>query len=278
MIPLSLNLKSKSGVSKKFGVEVFSNRITTPRYLYLLIRMLMKNAVSDVADVAIKAKVNMKFEGISDITFTDYFTSETGAAYGFSPMMTRGFRVLNFLLRNAYKRLSLKKMEVDVDLRYVLQKALIYSVKVPRAEVEPGATVKLTVRLKKWLGGFYEKTIPVKIPDFPDNALVRIRVQAGDDVTPDHAPPESLRDVLRYVKKTMSARQLVVSVRTASEGSSARGRLLEDLPGSVVDTLRTATHSVTRKRFTRVWRKAVWDTNVLLGSEKIVLRVKKDPS
>jgi hypothetical protein len=276
MIPLVVRIRSRKQPVEVFKTEVFDNRIVTPRYLYVLVRAMLKNAVPNVGDVAIRAKVKLGLEGIRDLAFTDYFTSVVGAAYGFNPMMTRGFKVLNFLFRNPFKRIGLRRMEVDVDLRYALQKAAIYSMKVERTVVEPGATIDVTVRLKKWLAGFYERTVPVRIPRVPDGTLIRIKAEPGSQAEPDAAPPESLSDVIRYVKRTRSARQLVLTVRTGGEGTSANGRLVVDLPGSVVDTMRTATNSVKRARLTRAWRKSTWEPYVLNGAESIVLKVRAD--
>jgi hypothetical protein len=278
MIPLNVNIRLANGETKKFKTEVFSNRIVTPRYLYVVIRALLKNAVSDVADVALKARVKLDLEGVSDMVFTDYFTSRTGAAYGFNPMMTRGFQVLNFLFRNPFKRISLKKMKVDLDLRYRLQKAAIHSLKVDRTVARPGSQVMVTVRFKRWHAGYYKRTVAVRIPRVPDDTLIKIEAAPGNVALPDRAPPENLADVLRFVRKTHSARRLVLTVRTDGEGTSAHGRLISDLPGSVIDTMRTATSTVTQTRFTRAWRKLTWEPYVLTGKEAIVLKVKHDES
>ncbi len=278
MIPLELRINTGNRKPDVFNVEVFSNRITTPRYLFAVTQMILQSAASDVSDVAVRARVTMELDGMADLTFTDYFAEETGVAHGFSPAATRGFRLLNFLLRNPFRRVSVSRVKVELDARFTLERAVIHSLSLSRSEAAPNSTVELTVRMKKWLGDFYEHTIPVKIPDVPDDSLVRIHVQPGNTVTPDHAPPESLMDVVDFMNQTMSARQLVVSIRTAGEGSSAHGRLLTDLPGSIVDSIRTSSDSVTRRQFTRVWRRSVWDAHVLSGESNIVLRVNRDAS
>jgi hypothetical protein len=275
MIPFTVRVKAVGGKRRAFKMEVFSNQIMTYLYMYLITRVCIRNAQSDLGDVTIKANIRLGVKGLPELSFTDYIASRYGGAYGFSPFYTRGFQLINFLLRNPFKKVHLRKVDIDVDLIYKQAKAYIWGLKVSSQEVEPGSIINVVVTLKRHHGGFFRKVVPVRIPSVPDGTLLRLRVQPGNLAYPDRAPPHSLADVLKFVSKTRPATDMVVTVRTAGEGTSIRGRLVTDLPGSVVDSLRSGTHVTNRTMLTRALRKVVWVGDVLSGYKYMYLTVKK---
>jgi hypothetical protein len=275
MIPFILRVRASGDKERVFKTEIFSNRVMSYMYMYLLTRVLLRTAASDLGDTSIKAKVRLGVKGAPSMAYTDYFSTLYGAGWGFSPMMTRGFRLINFLMRNPFRRVNIKKVEVDLDIRHKLRKAEIWGLRVSSTDVEPGSIVNLAITLKRHRGPFFKKVVAVRIPNLPDGTLIRILAQPGPYAYPDKAPPRNLTQMLKILRRTYSATQMVVTVRTAGEGTSVKGRLITDLPGSVVDSLRSGTHAVTRARLTRAVRKVVWVGDVLSGSKYIFLKVRK---
>ncbi len=279
MIPVSVKVSSKAGGTKNYDFEVFSNYQATPVYIAYAIRSILRKEVSDVWDTTVSARVSFDTDGAGSFSLNDYFFTRRGAGLGFHLAYTRGFRVLSFLMQSPLGRVRLKRMRVEVKVDHHARVADIEKVTVPRASVVPGGSLLIRVTLKRrYGGGRYEKDVRVRIPrHVPAGSLIRIEVAAGPYAKVDAAPVENLADVRRLVSRLYNARQLVIRVMQPGEGTSVHGRIVSNLPGSVLDSLRTGTTVKTRIVQRTSVRKVLRLDDVISGLKRFYVQV-EDPT
>ncbi|MFH2006735.1 MAG: hypothetical protein ABI333_09135 [bacterium] len=275
VIPVKVTMVSKLGGTKDYSFEIFSNRRVTHYYMSYVIRSILRRELPDAIDTAVTARFSFDTDGAGTITLDDYFYAGRGAAFSFNITGTRGFRIMSFLLASPLRRVHIKRVRIRVQAEYATRVADLTDVRLASNNVEPGSVVQVFARLKRRYGqGSYVKAIPVRIPrNLPDGSLVRIEVASGTYATVDAAPVESIADVLRIISRLYHARQLVVRVLLPGEGTSVGGRIIANLPGSVLDSLRSAVSTKTRIIHRSSFRRAITLPDVLYGSQYIYARV-----
>ncbi len=275
MIPMLVRVHTPDGRVRSYKTDVISHPVLAPNYLYLVLKASIRHAVADVSPVYASIRMTLDTNQAGRLTFVDSYSSMRGAWSSLWPSVARGVRVLQLLFSNPFANVVVRSVTADVNVEYHVRLAKIDALSVSSPEVEPGSRINLGVTLQQWRGKRREVTVPVDIPNVPDGTLLRIHAAAGLSVTPDHAPPRTFADLVTYLKKTYSSKQLVVTVRSAAEVASVAGRLVSDLPGSVVDSLRRSATVGPRVVLTRAYRKALWLGSALLGSASITVRVQR---
>jgi hypothetical protein len=95
-------------------------------------------------------------------------------------------------------------------------------------------------------------------------------------VRPDVPQAESLRGYIDNMRKAYSASSIVVTLQTPDDGASLRGRLIQGLPDSALDTLRPA-RQTRRADSYHVADRTVYPARQLVsGRQELTLQVKDD--
>jgi hypothetical protein len=147
---------------------------------------------------------------------------------------------------------------------------------VPGDELEPDTRPSLYVTLRPYAGPPFVRAIPFEVPRWLAGQALKIEVQAGHQVKPEQAPPESLSDLVDNLRKVYSARTLVVTLNTLEEGVMLRGRLVPALPASVIATLRPAGGSRRGEPYKRVSRLLIDMDTVISGKGEVTVLVRDE--
>ena len=140
---------------------------------------------------------------------------------------------------NPFEPVVLDRMDVDVRVEYRRDVAEIVGVSLPGQDVHAGDTVPLRVTLRPYAGHEYVETVPVIIPRTVGGETIKLEVATGSMVRPDVPQAESLRGYIDNMRKSYSASSLVVTpADPRRRAPSLRGRLIQGLPASALDTLR----------------------------------------
>jgi hypothetical protein len=94
-------------------------------------------------------------------------------------------------------------------------------------------------------------------------------------VRPDSAPPESLHQLIESFGRVYPQHAIVVSVEEPEEGLTLRGRLLPELPGSVLDSLRPSTEARRSDTLKHVQRDIVETSFIIVGKQELNVRVRE---
>jgi hypothetical protein len=132
------------------------------------------------------------------------------------------------------------------------------------------------VTLRPYAGPEYSETVPVIIPRTLAGEVVKVEVASGSLVRPDIPQAESLRVYIDNMRKYYGGSNIVVTLQTADAGASLRGRLIENLPASAMDTLRPSNQTRRADSYSIADRTVYPMKQLVSGKQDIQLIVKSD--
>src|SRR5207237_10609813 len=94
---------------------------------------------------------------------------------------------------------------------------------------------------------------------------------------PDLAPAGTFANLVENLRKSYPARSIVVTLQSPEDGLALRGRVVSDLPGSVLDTLRPGASTRRGETFKETARLVVTTRGVVVGKQEIQVKLKDEP-
>jgi hypothetical protein len=242
MLPVDVRVTGPGAEPRTFHAEVARNRRLTPMLASMVVSNAIADAEPDVADMVVTVNSKVGVKGYAPLEMRDQIFSPEGVSAR-ALSMSRGLRAMGELMFNPFEPVTLDRMDVEVRVEYRRDVAEIVSVAMPGGDVHGGDTIPVRVTLRPYAGPEYVETVPVIIPRTVAGQQVRIEVASGALVRPDVPQAESLRGYLDNMRKAYAASSIVVTLQTPDDGASLRGRLIQGLPASALDTLRPASQT-----------------------------------
>ena len=119
--------------------------------------------------------------------------------------------------------------------------------------------------------------VPFDVPAKLAGSIVRLEVTAGDSARLDAAPPKRLEDLLAAFRKLLPGNVFAVTLYTAEEGIAIDGKLVRDLPPSVLDRMKTNSQTDRGDVYRPISRSTARATRVLNGGQAMLVRVADRP-
>lgn len=273
-LPVTFSIHPVGQPSRTLRTEMIRHRLLTPVLVGVVASQAVSVTASDVADAVVRIDSTLKVAGFAPLKQTDYLL----ASDGFSGKMlanSTGIRQLQEVLGNPIEPVKVESLDISVELIYKPQAADVVSFSLPSDELEPAQTVPLRVLLRPFGKPVEFVTIPVEIPRALAGQIVKIEVQAGPQVKPELASPDSIGDFIENLRKGYSGKSLVVTLNSTDEGVALRGRLVPSLPASVMATLRPGSNSrrgEVQKRLYRTVHDVDW---VVQGKQELTIQIKE---
>jgi hypothetical protein len=236
MVPVTITV-SNPRVGTKEVVRV--NCIDHPTWLALLVSVARSSAIEafepsgrekvTVSTVTLKMGARtLKFEDVAQVN------PVSGDVTGGPSALSKIFR----LIRNEYAKPSIDSIEVDCVTVNEDRGAELKHAWAASQEVADGGEVKIHLVLKKFRGAEIGRDVVVKLPKgMKKGAEVEIRIGGGGEMAPDRAPSSTLEDFLASLQKEFKATQIVAVLSVPSYRMMYRGRIVENLPNTVVASL-----------------------------------------
>jgi hypothetical protein len=131
--------------------------------------------------------------------------------------------------------------------------------------------------MRPYAGSEYVETVPVIIPRTVAGQTLKIEVATGASVKPDLPQAETLPVYIENLRKSYSASSIVVTLQTPDDGASLRGRLIQGLPDSALDTLRPANQTRRADAYHIADRTVFPARQLVSGRQDLSVLVKDDP-
>ncbi len=275
MVPIEVRVSSPGSEGRVFRAEVARNRRLTPVLASMVITSAIADAEPDVTEMAVTMNSRLEVRNVGPVQLRDQLFSNDGM----SPRLlasSRGVRAMAELLANPFEPAIVDRMEIDVKVEFRRDVAEIVAVSLPGDQVRAGDIVPLHVTLRPYAGPEYTQTIPVQIPRTLAGETVKVEVASGLLVRPDVAKPESLRGFIDNLRSFYTASSIVVSMSTADDGASMRGRLVPGLPQSALDTLRPGNQTRRADAYRLAERTVVPSARPVTGRQELSLVVRED--
>lgn len=274
MIPMKVAVHVAGRPDQHFDVEVARHRFLTPVLVSTVVGSAASASASDMAEAIITMKTKLVVHGERTLDLVDHIYAPDGAQAHTLSTAT-GLRAITDILFNPFTAASIDRVEVEVEVSYRPDIAEIAEASLGAEGVEPGSRPSLRIRLRPYGKSDETLTVPFDIPESLAGQTVKLTVQAGGTMRPDAAPPESLRGMLDNLGRVYSPQSIVVGIETPDEGLTLHGRLVPELPGSVLDSLRPSTAARRSDSLKRVLRVVVPTSFITVGKQELVLRVRE---
>jgi hypothetical protein len=275
MLPVDVRVSGPGVEPRHFHAEVARNRRLTPMLASLVVGNAITDAEPDVTDMVVTVTSKVGVKGYKPLELRDQIFSPEGVSSR-ALSMSRGLRAMGELMFNPFEPIVLDRVDVDVRVEYRRDVAEIIGVSLPGQEVHAGDTVPLRVTLRPYAGAEYTETVPVIIPRTLAGELIKIEVASGSLVRPDLPSAESLPVYIDNMRKYYSASTIVATLQTADAGASLRGRLIQELPASAMDTLRPSNQTRRADSYSIADRTVYPMKQLVSGKQDIQILVKSD--
>ncbi len=275
MLPVDVRVSGPGVEPRHFHAEVARNRRLTPMLTSLVVGNAITDAEPDVTDMVVTVTSKVGVKGYKPLELRDQIFSPEGVSSR-ALSMSRGLRAMGELMFNPFEPIVLDRVDVDVRVEYRRDVAEIIGVSLPGQEVHAGDTVPLRVTLRPYAGAEYTETVPVIIPRTVAGELIKIEVASGSLVRPDVPSAESLPVYIDNMRKYYSASTIVATLQTADAGASLRGRLIQELPASAMDTLRPSNQTRRADSYSIADRTVYPMKQLVSGKQDIQILVKSD--
>lgn len=272
-VPMRVSIHGADGAPHPdWNVTLAGARPMTARLAASVLESALEDTVNDMAEAAWTVRSRVFLRGREPLEFTDHGAGAEGVR---TPPVPGGFEVLTRVVDNAFGTVPVERIEVDLTMRWQRDFAYVRSVTAGVTEVDPGSTVDLRVQLGRYGAGPETRTVRLEVPRELAGRELDVEVVGGNDVVPDLPEPETLDDLLRNVATRFPDDALVVSVRMPGQGVTLHGRVIPNLPGSAFDALRPSAGTESGEPFQNYRRMVVPVGRVVLGRDRLRLRVRE---
>ncbi len=239
MMPVTITVNNRdTGHRERYDIEVMRNQALTPLLVLASIVQGVSAATGASQDVTVHISVQVKVAASDGVTarvmeVTDTHFSSTGILLNPRPV-TGLLRMFN----TPYGNPSIERVEVTINARLNRQTAEIKRAYFSKAELKRGEVAPLTVVLKPFDGPEVRRTVNIRVPAGRDEMKqMVVMVVDGASAPADVAPPDNLNDYLDVIQRQYRATDLVVLTPSPMLGMPLRGRMLRQLPPSVLGVL-----------------------------------------
>ncbi len=277
-IPMRVKIDGLTDPPKsEWNVELASHRMLTPMLIFSTLANALKASSSDQTDVMFTARYTVNIDGLDPITLTDRGYMGSGPADIRALSHLRLFDLMEIAYGNAFERTRLTGIDLELDVTFGDETLTIVDATVPATEVDPGSTVDVRLRLRRYDETEVFRTIPVRIPERLAGEDVKIELNAGSRVGVEHAVPRNIQDLVDRVHESYDATAVVAELKMPSRGLRFPGHVVRSLPRSALDALGRDSGTTPGRPFVTQVRQAVDLGQVVVGDAELTLTVREHP-
>jgi hypothetical protein len=278
MIPVTTHLKAAEAEMKGrvYRSEVAEGVSLTPSLIASLLIDAAEEGGPDSTEVMAVIDHTIALEtarGPRTLKISDEYFFESGLDLR-TLSRSRGILVLRALLDNQFEVAKIRSVEQSVSLSYGAEVEIIEEVRLAQGDVRAGELVALDVTLRAHRGERRRERVDLRIPEDAGDEEIQIHLVGGDYVRPYRPMPNTLDDVIDTLEAAYPARSLVVSIYREDEGLSTRHGLIDDVPGSVLDTLKVDGSTLGAVRYKQMARRVLPTAKVIEGEHRLKVSVR----
>ncbi len=275
MIPVDIYVTSKaadgSGVETgEFHVEVIDDKFLTPAMAGSAAFNAINYFLPDRDHVTAKIDSLVKIKDLGELRFTDYLYANDGAGSVIGG--ARALRALGALAFNPFAPAKAERVELRVDLTFSADYGEVKAMRLAAPTLKVGRN-KVTMVMDAVDGREVTEDVYFDVPKSLAGAMVQVEVTAGDAARLDAAPPIDLESLIAAFRKLLPGNVWAVTLYVPEEGVAADGKVVRDVPVSVLDKLAPATRTPRALPFRPMSRSVQVAKRVIGGGTSMVVRV-----
>ena len=270
MVPVHVSINGAiDGKKSSFSFKTLRHKQFTQFLALFALWDSLDVAEPSMDDTTLRVRQTIKIEGHEPLELSDVYASVGPFAFGI-------LQPLRALAAWPWEDLYIERLDYHVDVHSERRTAQIETLRCNRIEVRAGETVDLHVIVRPFADKRRTIRMPFLVPADTLAGALSITVSGGNFAMPDLAPPDTVDDLLRNIKRKYKSTDLVLSFARPTLGIRHRGRILPRLPASVLNVLSVAANDTERLLVTGDTSQQVMATEwVLFGKQSLTLKVLK---
>ncbi len=277
LIPVSTELRGPETAMtpRTYKSEVALGLALTPNLATSLLADALEEGGSDGTELVAKIEHDIAVE-TSKGPRTIRIRDEQFFPEGIDPRAitrTRGPITIAAILDNDFEVAKIRSITQRATIEYGAPLDTIESIRLAQGEVHAGDLVQLELRLRDYRGAARSETLALRIPDDAGGEDVQIELTSGQVARPPRPIPDDLDDLIDTLEAVYPARSMVATIYREDEGLSTRHGLMNELPGSVLESLSASGTTVGPVRFKQAARRVIPTKNLIDGEHVIKVSV-----
>lgn len=279
VVDVQVHIKGEPGAPyNDWEFQAAYDRFLTPSLLGMAIGNAINNTAAERRDVTWEMNTRLDFEGIAPIDIYDIGSSPTGTPSAAEVLQSSAVQALAQVLNNPWQDVRLRKVRVDVELRFAREVARIRGVQLLTPEIDPGGRARLRVTFEPYDGPLTAQVYSLPIPARFAGSTLNLRIRPGYMVEPILAAPESLPELVANLGiQPKMPKSIAFSYSTGEAGAAYRGLVAPNLPPHAVDRLSSTSSSISPDRFATEQHLFEKAPLYLVGADSVEIKVRKQP-
>ncbi|HTM46341.1 MAG TPA: SpoIVB peptidase S55 domain-containing protein [Polyangiaceae bacterium] len=275
VIPVSLKIKGAAGAPyTDWNFEVTHDKFMAPTFVAIALGSALQAAASEHQDVSYTATSKLKVRGFGELSIDDY-----GVAVGGTPEPRDFLRsnlvyAVGVLLNNPWRPVAIESANMEIDLHYSRDLLRLRGAEVMEREVLAGEDAHVRLTLLPFAGPAITRVVTVHVPKYLAGEKLTIEIQPGYMVQRAHASPDSLAQTVENLQNPTYPPKSVVLSYVSGDGLAFKGRIAEDLPPGVMETMRPTTSTVAPEPYRSQTDQVVPLDDFVVGGDSVTVQVK----
>jgi hypothetical protein len=281
MIPVEIRLGTSRGQQRTFSFRMVEDELFSPVLAYVGLASVLQAHERNYGTSSIHVNARVSLADGRRVRVEDLFTQQQPAVQAAGLVAAP----LAFLMSNDFQRVTVDKLEVDVESMETTQTASLQRAWIERTgPVRPGAVLPLKVQLRTYRGETRTETIPVSIPSSAPAGTYSVLVADGGTITAMEQRemrqpfvPKDLDQLIRAINGLRRTNHVYARLLRSDEGAIVGGEYMQALPPSVLSVLggSTETGNVIPLRTASLWDFDLPTDYAVSGSRLLTLTIER---
>ncbi len=244
-IPVKIRVANKNtlaeGKSKyrEFNMQVIDSELYTPSMVHSAYLNTIFNYVFTPQQYTAWVTTKIKFKDHDEIVMRDAY-SGFGGNNSFLYFTSPG-SIINSIVNNEFKKVTLEKVEMTVDYSSELKAASLVEVTPSVKRAAPGEEITLKLKLKTWRKDEWVEELKVRLPKDIKGDEIVLDVSGGTYREPlEDARFDSVEDMVALLNEITRESGIYVATRLPVTRLMYKGKCYNNLPPSIVEQLKAS--------------------------------------
>ena len=241
MIPIHVQVEAEEG-AREFNFEVVEDDAWAPGLIWYTTVATIGATAKINGDYTVGLDLSVDLVGRDEALTVGNLFSGAGAPYQASTFATS---ILAQLMTNPFEEVEFEGVTLDLSLRERSESATLESIRLDRASVRPGGSLRITIETKRRRGEVERTDVTVKIPPEVQEGPLDVRVFDARTASlserwraPSMWGPRSVDDMADLIGKLPRNDEFVVGLLSRRQGVTVGSVELASLPPSRLSVMR----------------------------------------
>lgn len=244
-VPIDVKVTVPGIGTESFHYEAVREKRLTPKLVAWAVNNSILCNEKAIGESVVRVRLSLELDGAPDLTRENIYSSSAVLRDVADDILFP----MQVLANNPIAGPDIKSVRVEVEIADGREAARIEEIRVERARIRPGETLRGSVLFRRFQGATERRRFELRIPPEQPEGLLLLRVcdaLSSDEYDLKRAPYRFVTDridrLVRILEEFRSNDGIYCLLYNTSGGATVSGREMPLLPGSVLSVLKSPTH------------------------------------